>query len=139
LVRFGVGGVDDSGDACAIAPLIAARGRDVVPSAAVLVIGDDNGCVRPLGAVLHGMDDVGHMLLPLQQVGIARMLVIRPKRLDKTDGGQVAAGQIAEEIRLVLQVGIGVQESVVLGVGGPIRVEGSVVGVVGKRLMVVLE
>ena len=40
--------------------------RDVVPAAAVLVVGDDDGGVVPVGAVLDGVDQVGHVLLALQ-------------------------------------------------------------------------
>src|SRR5262249_33187513 len=137
---LGVGGDDDGGDAGAVAPgAVAEVGRaDVVPEAAVLVVGDDDGGVGPGVAVLDGVDDVGDVLLALQQVGVTGVLVIGADRLDEADRGQTAVGQVGEERRLVLQVGVGVEQAVGLGVRRAVGVERGVVGVVGEGLVVEL-
>ena len=85
------------------APLVRRRG-DVVPAAAVLVVGDDDGGVLPVGAVLHGLHQVGDVLLALLEVGVARVLVVRAERLDEGDGRQAVVLQRGEEVGLVLQV-----------------------------------
>jgi len=74
----------------------------MVPTSAILVIGDDNGGVFPEAAVLDGLDDVGDVLLAAQKIGVTGMLIIRTQRLDKGYRRQLIAQQIAEERRLVL-------------------------------------
>src|SRR5262249_51370775 len=83
--------------------------------------------MRPLGAVLHGVDNVGHVLLALEERGIAGMLVVGAERLDETDRRQVAGLEVREEIDLVLEVGFAA------------RAVGREVVEIGERLVVPLE
>src|SRR5215468_9386377 len=102
---LGIGRDDDQWDAAAVAPdAIVVRRRNVVPAAAVLVVSDKDGCMGPIGAVLDGVDDVGHVLLASEQVGVAGVLVVWAERLDKADSGKIANVEIVEEINFVLQV-----------------------------------
>ena len=52
---------DDRRNARARPPAVALGRRDVVPDAAILVIGDDDQHVRPLRALLEMADDIGDM------------------------------------------------------------------------------
>ena len=108
----------------------------MVPAAAVLVVQDDDRRVRPQRAVLHGMHDVGGVLLAGQNGGIARMLVELAGELDERDLRQLAGRQVDVELRLVLQLRRGAD---VLGIQSPVVVEGGIFGEVGKRLVVVLK
>src|SRR5947207_3333135 len=81
-----------------------ARGRHVIVMPAILVVGNDNCAIGPVGTVLHGGDKAGDMLLAFQQARITRMLVINSQRLDKRYSRQRAALQIAEEFRFIFQM-----------------------------------
>src|SRR5208337_794476 len=106
VTLLGHGRDHDGRDAGAVTPAGVGVGRsDMVPAAAVLVVGDDDRGVRPVGAALDGMHDVGDVLLARQQVGVAGVLVVLANRLDEADGGQVATGQVGEKVILVLEVG----------------------------------
>ena len=95
---------DDHGRrASSRAPGIALRRRHVVPAAAGIVVQDDDCRVRPQGAVLHGMHDIGGPLLAGQNGRIARMLVELAGELDERDLRQLAGRQVDVELRLVLQ------------------------------------
>jgi hypothetical protein len=117
----------------AIAPdSIAGRRRDMVPAAPMLVVGHDDERMSSVWTSPQRLDDVRHVLLTLQQVGIAGMLVIGTERLDKGDRGQVVILQIEEEVGLILTMSGGNQVPLAV----PPR---SIVVVVGKRLIVPLE
>src|SRR5262249_47321865 len=92
-----------------------------------------DGGVGPVGAVLDGVNDVGDVLLPLQEAGVAGVFVVGAQRLDEANRREVAAGQGRKEVGLVLQVGG--RERVALAVGQP----GGAVVVVGQRVVVPLE
>ena len=69
-------------------PTIGPNGRrDVIPASAILVVGDDNGAIFPGLAVLHGLHQIGDVLLPGHFHGITGMLVVESSRLDERDGG----------------------------------------------------
>jgi hypothetical protein len=55
-------------DPSAIPPLIAGRRAELVPSAAVIIVGNDDGGMDPLRSILNGMDDVGGDLLALKEI-----------------------------------------------------------------------
>src|SRR5262249_5320051 len=117
---FGIRGDDDGGNAGAVAPeSVVVRRSDMVPTAAVLVVSDDDSRVRPIGAVLNGVDDIGDMLLPVEYVGVARMFIVRANRLDEANGRQVSIGQVIEEIEFVLEMSSG--QRVALPIGQPRR------------------
>ena len=80
---------DDRRHARARAPLVDHRRRDVVPAAAVLVVGDDDGGVVPVRAVLDRADQIGDVLLAVEQGGVAGVLVVGAERLDERHGGQL--------------------------------------------------
>ena len=82
-------------------PAIALRRRDVIPEAAVLVIGDDDEHVRPLRALLEMRDDVGDVRVAGQHVGIARMLVEIALRLVERDLRQLAGIDRLDELGAV--------------------------------------
>src|SRR5262249_46895548 len=136
----------NAGDAGAVAPdAVGVRRADVVPAAAVLIVGDDDGSVGPVGTVLHGVDNVGDMLLASQQVGVAGVLVVRAERFDEGDGRQAAVGEIGEEVVLVGQVlaAVGIHRGRAVVdhelAGGGVKEEWREVVVVSERLMVPLE
>jgi hypothetical protein len=55
----------------------------VVPEAAVLVVGDDDRGVLPVGTVADGVDQVEHVLLTGDQIGVTGVLVVGAERLDE--------------------------------------------------------
>src|SRR5207249_1861739 len=118
---------DDRRDAGARSPAVPGWRGNVVPEPAVLVVGDDYGAIRPVGAVLHSVYEVGHVLLALQVAGVAWVLVVCADGFDERHRGQVVAGERAHEVLFVLQVGRSAGRAV------------GVVGIVGERLVVELE
>src|SRR5262249_53138395 len=90
---LGGGGDDDGGDAQAGAPAVDHRRGDVVPGATVLVVGDDDRGVLPVGAVLDGADEVDGVLLALADVGVAGVLVVGAEGLDEGDRREGAVFQ----------------------------------------------
>jgi hypothetical protein len=123
----GVGRDDDRRDARPRPPLIALRRRDMVPAPAILVVGDDDRDVGPVGAVLDRANQVRDVLLSLDERGVAGVLVVRPERLDEGDRRQRPVAEGSGELLLILQVGRLRRRAV------------RVVGEVGERLVVVLE
>ena len=87
-----------------VAPNALHRRRNVVPAAAVLVVSNDDQRVVPVLALLHCIHNLRHVLLSLEEVGIARMFIVRTERLDKGHGRQCAVLHIGEEVVLILQV-----------------------------------
>ena len=82
----------DCGDARTVPPnAVLGRRRNVIPSATMLIVGHDDEAVVPVLAVLDSLDNVGDMLLALQQVGIAWVLVVGAKRLDEAYGRQIVS------------------------------------------------
>lgn len=71
----------------------------MVPASTVFIVGDDDdGAVPPdMFVLLNSADNISDVPLALRQTSITRMLVVRPKRLDKTHRWQVTTGQIAEK------------------------------------------
>src|SRR5262249_22172987 len=96
---------DDGGNADANSPTVRTHRRDDVgPTAAVLVLRHDDDAGFPDLAVLHGLDQVGDVLLAGDDIGVARVLVVLADRLDESDRRQFSGGDIGEEIGLVLQM-----------------------------------
>ena len=104
----------------------------MVPAASVLVIGDHDESLSPVRASTYRLDDVGNVLLTLQQVGIAGMLVVRAQRLYEAHRRKIMIFQIEEEIIFILQVSGGNQIALAI-------YPRSVVVVIGKWLVVPLE
>ena len=99
----------------------------MIPAAAVLVVGDDDGGLVPVLARLEGAHQIGHVLLAVQERRIAGVFVVRPQRLDKRHRRQLAASDIGIERLLVLEVVCSAWRAV------------GIVGVIRKRLMMKLE
>ena len=76
----------------------------MVPTAAVLVIGDDDRRVLPVGAVLHCPDELGHVLLPAHKAGVAGVLVVRAQRFHEGDRRQRPVAEGPKEVRLIFQM-----------------------------------
>ena len=75
-----------------VPPSIAAnRWRNMVPAAAVLIIGHNDRARVPNIAVPHGVDDIGYMLLASHDVGVAGMLIVDPGKFDERDCRQPVA------------------------------------------------
>lgn len=78
------------------------RRRNVVPTATMLIVGHDDKAIVPVLTVLDSLDNIGDVLLTLQQVGIAWVLIVGAERFDEAYGRQIVILQIEEEIGLVL-------------------------------------
>src|SRR5262249_38120875 len=75
---------DDSRDSSTSAPTVASHGRrNVVPTTAILIVRYDDRASVPDVAVLHSAHDIRDVLLPSDDVGIARMFVVYSRKLDK--------------------------------------------------------
>jgi hypothetical protein len=85
-------------------PTVDNRRGNVIPPPTMLVIGDDDHRMRPDGAVLYGLDQLGHLLLTGGNRRVSGVLVVVADRLDESDGWEAPSGQIREEVRLVLEV-----------------------------------
>ena len=85
-------------------PAVDDRRRHVIPPATVLVVGDDDHGMRPDGAILYGLDQLGYLLLAGDERRVARVLVLVADRLDEGDGREAPRGQVAKEVRLILEV-----------------------------------
>ena len=121
---------DDRRDPGAGADLVAGRRCDVVPGAAVLVVGDDDDHVVPLRAGLQLRDEVGDLRVAVGQAGVARVLVEDAFGLVERDRRQRAHRRsVGDEVSVILEVRTAV---------GSVRrrVE---VGVVVERMVVRLE
>jgi hypothetical protein len=57
----------------------------MIPEAAVLVVGDDDGGVLPVRAVAHRVDQLLGVALAVEHVGVARVLVHLAEWLDERD------------------------------------------------------
>jgi len=76
----------------------------VIPAIGV-VIGDDDRCRRPLGALHHRIDDLHDEALLIDWIGVAGMAIFVSGRLEEGDGRQVIELEGSEEIgRVVLVV-----------------------------------
>src|SRR5262249_46887044 len=124
---LGVRRDNDRRHARARPPTVAGRRRDVVPGAAVLVVGDDDRAVLPVRAVLHRANEALDVLLAAQQARVAGVLVILAKRRDERHRRERVVLQRGEEFGLVAQV-----DFLRLGAVG-------VIGEEGERLVVILE
>src|SRR5262245_59991224 len=88
---FGEGRDDQSRNAVAFPPdAVVGWMRNVIPESAVLVIGQNDQRVGPLGAVLNRVDDARHVLLSREQIGVAGVLVIPAYRFDETHRREIA-------------------------------------------------
>src|SRR5262245_52893432 len=96
-------------DACArteaVAPAGPTRRRDVIPEAAILVIGHDHRHPLPLRALAQPLKYLGDVIIAPHQVGISWMLCQDTDRLVEGDVGQRAGIDIAQEILAVLEMG----------------------------------
>ncbi len=99
----------------------------MVPIAAILVIGDDDGARGKELAAADIVDDPGDMAIAGRDIGIAGMLVVAAERLVEDHRRQVAGGDVGEEVGLVLEM-----LALRLGAVGEIRE-------IGEGLVVVLE
>src|SRR5262245_50326828 len=90
------------------APLIITyRRNNVVPTASVLIIRNNDDAVFPDRTVLHSRDEVGDMLLACDDIGVAGVLVVLADRLHEAHWRQVARGDIGQELCLILQMRVG--------------------------------
>src|SRR5262249_33242818 len=95
---------DERGDPRAGAPGVDLRRRYVVPGAAVLVIGDEDGGAGPERALLDRLQNRRHLVVATADVGVARVLVLRADRLPEDDRRQIAGRDAGEQLLFVLQV-----------------------------------
>src|SRR5262249_42178615 len=78
--------------------------RDVVPEAAVLVVGHNHQHLRPPRAPLESLQDLPRVPVARDEVAPARMLVDAAPGLVESDGRQGAAVDVTGEVREVLEV-----------------------------------
>lgn len=124
---------EDGGNASSGTPLVDDGRSDMIPAAAELIVRDDDQRILGVLALLDGRDEIRDMLLPREQVGVARVLVVRTERLYEADCGKPLAREVGEEIGFILQVPC--RPRVAVAVGEKWRV----VVVVREGLMVPLE
>jgi hypothetical protein len=93
-VNIAVGGDDDRRDPGTLVERIAFRikranaGLGVVKESIGLVVGDDDGALRPVGALGDGVDRIGEQRFADLGIGVARMVVVAGEiRLDGRTGG----------------------------------------------------
>ncbi len=87
IAFLGKRGDDDGRHAGPGAKLVDDRGSDVVPSAAVFVVDDDDGAVFPDVVFLDALNEVGAPLLAGIEGVFAGMLAIGVCAADEADGG----------------------------------------------------
>src|SRR5580698_422207 len=78
----------------------------MIPASSIISVCDDNHDVIPDKAVLYRMNERGHITISTDQVGIARMLIVRPYRLVKAHRWQGSVFDCAHHIPFVLQMDI---------------------------------
>ena len=61
----------------------------MIPAAAVFVVGDDDYAVFPNIALLHRGDEVGHVLLARDNIGVSGVFVVFADRLNEDTGGRL--------------------------------------------------
>jgi hypothetical protein len=52
--------------------------------------------------LLHRPHQIGYVLLPAHQIGVARMLVVGPDCFHKRHGGQIVGAEGAHEVLFIL-------------------------------------
>src|SRR5262245_60916599 len=67
---------------------IGGRWRDVIPPPSMLIVSDDDERVVPVVAVLHGIDQIRDVLLPLLQARIPGCSLSGPSGLINTTEGR---------------------------------------------------
>src|SRR6185436_19819461 len=123
---------DDRGDARARPPAVAParplRRRHVVPEAAVLVVGNDDGHPLPLGRFLQFQQEIIQVLVAARHVRIARMLVQPAHRLVERDLRQRAlvdgGGEVVVVLEVLLAVRLARREALVVVERLVVRLEG---------------
>src|SRR5207249_2028233 len=76
---------DDCRDACAWAPAITCGRRNVVPEAAIFVVGHDDNHILPLRAPAQALEQLGNVSVAAHQIGIAWVLREAARRLVERD------------------------------------------------------
>src|SRR5437867_11020117 len=76
----------------------------MIPASPALVVAYDDDTVLPDGAVLHGLDQAGDVLLTSQRICITWLFVVSTDRLDESHGWHVARPEGSEEVVDVPQV-----------------------------------
>src|SRR5260370_32342519 len=127
MTFLGEWGDNDRRHARARSPGVNQRRTHMVPTAPVFIIGYDDGAIGPELAPLDRAHQIRYVHLTGDQIGITGMLVVAADRLDKAHARQSAASQVVEEGAFILEM------------FGFARRAISVVGVVGKRLMMELK
>src|SRR5579884_4347985 len=119
---------DDRRDTGPGPPLVDARGRDMIPAAAVLVVGDDDRGRVPIRRAAHGVDQLLDVVLSGDQRRVVGVIVLDADRFDEGDTRETPRAQVSKESLLVLQVGLEV-----------LRTRRAPALIVGERLMVILK
>src|SRR5208337_394535 len=87
----------------ALRVLAIGRGRNVIPGAAVLVIGHDDQRVGGVPALQHRLHELDEMAVALVLARIARMLVVRTQWLHEVHGRQTAGSRRFENLLFIAE------------------------------------
>src|SRR5260370_31259392 len=98
MTFLGEWGDNDRRHARARSPGVNQRRTHVVPTAAVFIIGYDDGAIGPELAPLDRTHQLRYVHLTSHQIGRTGMLVVAANRLYKAHSLQRAAGQGGEEV-----------------------------------------
>ena len=117
----------DRWDPRAWTPAVDARRRDVIPGAAVLVVGHDDDGRCPRGTLSDSFHDVRRFAVACDDTGVPRMLVIAAERLPECHRGQRIGVDRLQKFTLVLEM------------PGAARRTGTIFGEIRERLMMIFE
>src|SRR5689334_3092092 len=95
---------DDRGDPGAGTPAVALGRRDMVPEAAVFIVGHDDSHPAPLRTATEMIQQIGNVQVAAHDVGVARVLGESSRGLVESDLGQRTAIDGGDEIGPVAQM-----------------------------------